>query len=371
MEDKKVLFIATVGRFFNFERNDIKSLYDAGYQIYCAANFVLDSSDDYQDNHVIRHQINFSRSPFSKTNYKAYKELKRFINQEKFTMIHCHTPVGGVLGRLASRQMRAQGSCVIYTAHGFHFYDGAPLVNWLLFYPVEWICSFFTDVLITINKEDYKRACAFHSKDVRYVPGIGINTNVFCPNEYKKVGKRELLDVNPDETILFSVGELNVNKNHQVIIHALAKLQNPKLQYFIAGSGILEKQLKVLVKKLNLDKQVHFLGYRKDISELLHAMDIYLLPSIREGLNVSLMEAMACGLPVICSDIRGNKDLVENEQGGFRVKAQDINEWVKAIQNLTNNKSSWEGLGQANCHKIEKESSKIMVQKEMKSIYFK
>lgn len=311
---KKALFVATVVKthIMVFHLPFLKMLQEMGYETAVAARNDYDNKnkcnipycDEYFD-------ILFERSPFSFANIKAYRQLRKIIGEGHYDIIHCHTPVGGVLARLAAR---GSGAKVIYTAHGFHFYKGAPLLNWLVYFPIEWLCAWLTDVLITINQEDYALAQKYmHAKQVFYIPGVGIDLEKFnrnIANEQKKAEKCSELGLNTEDKILLSVGELNKNKNQEIVIRALAKINNPKVKYFIAGEGNFRDYLLNLIKELGLNNQVKLLGYRTDILDLLAVTDLFVFPSHREGLSVSLMEAIACKVPVICSNIRGNKDLV-------------------------------------------------------------
>lgn len=247
----------------------------------------------------------------SKSNYKAYKFLKKHIQEQKYDLIHCHTPVAGTLTRLASRKMR--NPRVIYTAHGFHFYKGASWKNWFFFFPIEWICAWFTDTIITINKEDFALAKRFlHVADIRYIPGVGVDVKKMKIKSRTKEETKASLGLSSEDIMLLSVGELNENKNHEVIIKAMALLNNSKIHYYIAGNGSLKEHLQNVAQECGIKDNVHFLGYRTDISDLDSATDIFCHPSFREGLSVALMEAIACGCNVICSDIRGNRDLAED-----------------------------------------------------------
>ena len=241
-----------------------------------------------------------------------------------------------MLTRLAAREARKKGTKVIYTAHGFHFFKGAPLINWILFYPVEKFCARFTDVLITINQEDYKRAQKFKAGKVEYIPGVGIDTKKFSEVVVDKSAKRKELGVPVDAFLVLSVGELNKNKNHDTVIKAIAKLNNPNVYYVICGQGTLENYLKDLINELGLEKQVKLLGYRRDIAEISKTSDIFVFPSFREGLSVALMEAMALGLPVVCSKIRGNVDLIEDGKGGYLVEPDDVEGFINAIRRIIN-----------------------------------
>ena len=311
---KKALFVATVGRFLGFERNDIKTLQSLGYEVHIATNLRLSEFDNFQADGIIRHQIDFARIPWSKTNLSAYKQLKKLFKEIHFDIVHCHTPMGGVLGRLAAKKYRKSGTKVIYTAHGFHFCKNAPKKNWLMFYPVEWLLAHWTDVLITINEEDYALAKKhMHAKRVEYVPGVGIDLQKFSsavPDKGKNGEFRKSLGIAESGKLVLSVGELNANKNHEAVIRALARIKDKSIHYAIAGTGDLLDYLENLANELGISDRVHLLGYRSDVADLYRAADLYIHPSLREGLSVALMEAIASKTAVICSDIRGNTDLV-------------------------------------------------------------
>ena len=336
---KKVLIVATVGRFFDFLKNDIKLLKELNYEVHCATNLHMGENDSMEGFDVIKHQIDFQRSPFSKENLKAYKQICALLEEYDFDLIHCHTPVGGVMARLASKKFRKSGLKVIYTAHGFHFFKGASIKNWLIFYPVEKLLSRYTDVLITINKEDYERASKkFSAKKTVYMPGVGVDTKKFDSDNFNKTKIRESLGVDDNDCILISVGELSTRKNHKAIINALAKLPKDDLErikYLIVGIGDLDEYLHNLCSELKLDNVV-FLGYRTDVAALYACSDLFVFPSLQEGLPVALMEAMASGLPVICSRLRGNVDLIEDNKGGFLVESDDIDGFAEKISLMMN-----------------------------------
>lgn len=366
MNKKKILIVATVWGFFGFLKNDIEMLKENGFEVHCAANFKNMNNHVHIDN-VAKHQIDFARSPIKKENIRAFQQLSRLMKENDFAIVHCHTPVGGVLTRFVANKYRKKGTKVYYTAHGFHFYTGAPLINWLLYYPVEWLCSWKTDLQITINKEDYFRAKKhFHAKKTLYIPGVGVDTKKFNSKKIDAEKKRKELGILNDEIMILSVGELSKRKNHEIVIRALQKVKNKKIRYFIAGEGDLRSYLQKLIVDLDLSHKVSLLGYRTDISELCQAADFFMLPSLQEGLPVALMEAMAAGLPCICADIRGNNDLIVDGTGGCLASSSDVQSWVMAIEKML--QSNREAMGLFNCHKIE-EFSIDRVQKEMEKIY--
>lgn len=292
----------------------------------------------------------------------SISQVKKMCDKSQYNLLHCHSPIGSVVARVAARESRNHGTKVIYTAHGFHFYKGAPKLNWLLFYPIEKICSKWTDVLITINKEDYAFAKKYmNAGRVEYLPGVGIDTKKFHMINFDKIAKREKLGIKEDDIFILSVGELNRNKNHEVIIKAIAKIDNPKMHYFIAGKGDKAEYLRKLAEQLNVN--LHLLGYRTDIAELLNVTDIYTLPSYREGLSVALMEAMSAGLVCVVSKIRGNVDLIENGKGGYLCNPNSVDEFVEGIKKANKN------MGEYNSCIIKKFDISVVVERT-KWIYF-
>lgn len=339
---KKVLFVATVVKLhiMVFHIPYLEWFKENGYEVHVAAKNDYENKEDCNIPFCDKFfDLPFERLPLKKNNFYAQKELKKIININKYEVIHCHTPIGGALTRISAREARKNGTKVIYTVHGFHFYKGAPFINWLLYYPIERWLAKYTDVLITINKEDYERAKSkFKATRVKYIPGIGIDLKKFKTIEVSREWKRSELCLPKDAFVVLSVGELNKNKNHEAIIRAIAKIDNLKIHYVICGQGQLDQYLRNLSKELDIEKQVHLLGFRKDIPEICKSSDLFAFPSFREGLSVALMEAMASGLPVVCSKIRGNSDLIENGKGGYLVDPQDIYGFARAIEKLLNNK---------------------------------
>ena len=285
------------------------------------------------------HQIDFIRAPYHPKNKKAHNQLKDLVKREKYDAIHCNTPIGGVLGRIVGKQCKVKK--VIYQVHGFHFYKGAPRKNWLLYYPIERWLSRHTDALITINHEDYELAKSKfklrNGGNIYYVPGVGIDTAQYAFDSETREKKRAELNIPEDAFVLVSVGELNTNKNNRVIISAMEKLNKSNLHYVLCGVGDQELNLKNQAAKSGLQDNVHFLGYRTDVKEIYAMADCFVMPSFREGLSRSIMEAMASGLPCVVSKIRGNVDLVKDGEGGFLCDASDADAFADAINKLSDN----------------------------------
>lgn len=374
---KKMLIMATTAAMIEqFNKENILLLEKMGYEVHVAGNFLMGNPISEQSlecfkewlegHHGKWFHIPSVRKPVTMDNYKAYKQIVEMINKYHYEFIHCHTPIGSVIGRLAASRTRTK---VMYTAHGFHFYKGASLKNWLFYYPIEKICSYMTDILITINKEDYALAQKrMKAKKNVYIPGIGIKIETFHGNREKV---RRELGISKDSTLLLSVGELNENKNHESVIRALAgieEVKKGKIFYAIAGQGKLKESLLKLIDELGMKKQIFLLGYREDMPDLYSAADVYIFPSYREGLSVALMEAMASKLPVVCSRIRGNVDLID-DKGGVLFRANDIADIRKKIVvMLAKDKEAVVKMGIYNLQKVRNFDRKV-VEKTMLDVY--
>ena len=369
---KKVLFVATVVRLHinMFHKPFIKWFHDQGWQVDVAANNDYENKEEciipYCDNFYC---FPFERSPFKTGNLSAYFQMKRLLKREKYDIIHCHTPMGSVITRLAARKAREKGTKVIYTAHGFHFFKGAPLINWIIYYPIERILAHRTDLLITMNQEDYNRSMTFKAKKKALVNGVGLDLNKFVeatPEEKQEV--RGAFKLNDDDIFAISVAQLIKRKNHMVLIQAVAKLRNPYFHLFICGDGVQEAELRAKAKELGVERQIHFLGFRKDVYKISSAADLFLFASLQEGLPVAIMEAMACGLPIIASKVRGNYDLIDQEKGGYLVPPNDVDGFVKAIHIITDDKGKLEKMKRYNLKKVKKYSVNTVVQ-QMAELY--
>lgn len=374
---KKVLYISNIAgkkvslNFFGSALNAAKEL---GMDFYVVANRSSSTKEqiaaDEKEYGVHLLHADISRSPFSMSNYKAYKQIVEMIKEHGIDYIHCNTPVGGLLGRLAGKKCGVKR--VIYQAHGFHFYKGAPKKNWLLYYPVEKWLAHYTDALIIINNEDYELAKSKlklrNKGKVYYVPGVGIDPSQYNSVNVSRNDKRRELGLNDDDIALISMGDLIERKNYDTSIRAIAEAQNDKLHYFICGKGPEEDNLRTLAQDLNVSDQIHFLGFRSDIKELLVACDIFLFTTKQEGLPRSLSEAMASGLPCIASNIRGNTDLLEDAEGGFLCTPTDVKMVAEKINILASDSNLRSRMGKNNLITIQKFSTET-VTSDIQKIY--
>ena len=288
------------------------------------------------------------------------------MKSENFDAVHCHSPMGGVLARLAAKSMGV--SPIIYTAHGFHFYDGAPRKNWLIYYNVEKYLSKFTDTIVTINQEDFARAKTFKAKKVIAVPGIGVDSSKFDNVKVDRNKKREELAIPEGAVVLLTIGEMIKRKNHETALRALAQLKNDNYIFLICGRGELENHLKDLSVNLGIEDKVRFLGFRSDIPEICIASDIFIFPSYQEGLPVSVMEAMSAGLPIVASRIRGNTDLIQDGNGGYLHNPEDYHGIAKSIDKVILDKSLRTEMGARNKDEVKKYDKKV-VKDRMRELY--
>lgn len=329
---KKVLFIATVVKTHinAFHLPYLEWFHNHGYEVHVSAkNDFLPKSLCNIPNCDKFFDVNFNRNPLHKDNYKAFRALKKQIEENRYDIIHCHTPVGGVLGRLSAKSQK--NTKVMYTAHGYHFYKNGPILSWLLFFPVEKILSRYTDYLILINKEDFNIAKKFNmGKKIDYIPGVGIETSKFKRSSDYKINLMDEKKFN-----MIYTGELTKEKNQVLLLDVIKELSktNPEVMLHLVGDGIEKEFLKNKISDMNIESFVKIWGYRNDVPKLISESKIVLSSSLREGLPVNIMEGMAAGKPIIATNSRGNRDLIKHNQNGFLVNNSSY-EFVEHIKEL-------------------------------------
>lgn len=366
----KLLYIATSDIHLNtFHKPYIKWLSEKGVQVDIA---VENRGELTIENIHEAYYLDFPRSLFKKKLFKSYKKLKKIIDNENYDVIHCHTPIPSMLTRLAARKARKKGAKVIYTAHGFHFYKGGPISRWFTYYPAEYILSYFTDGIITINQEDfnYVNGKMLH-KDSYYIKGIGVDQKRFKPfSLQEKIEKRIELGIAEEAFVLLYVAEFIPRKNHELVIKSLPKLIRiiPEIRIVFAGKGVVLEKMKRLAKELDVLTYIDFLGFRNDIPALSGMTDIGISPSKHEGLGLGLAEEMMCKKPIVASFDRGHKEMILHGQTGFMFAQGSQKEFIEYIELLYKDKSLRKKLGE-NAFKKSQEFSVNNSLKSMERIY--
>lgn len=342
---KKVLIVANVAKehINKFHIPTIKEFKNRGWvvDVACAGEEEIPFCDTQY--HAV-----WRRSPFTFDTFKGIKQLKKIISEGNYDIIYCHTPVGGLVARLAARKFRKNGLKVVYCAHGFHFFKDAPKINWLIYYPIEKILSFFTDLIFTINKEDYENAKTKLNKKakIELIPGIGVDFKRLAIDnkEEIRISYRNELNIPQDAIVLIYIAELIKNKNQDMLIKALTKLRSRNIDAYLllVGPDHYNGKYQQLSRNSGVEEYTKFLGWRSDIGELMYASDICVASSIREGFGINIVEAMYCGLPVVASKNRGHSTIIQDGENGFLVNIGDADEMCEKIICVSGNKEIYE-----------------------------
>ena len=336
----KVLLTATVqSHICQFHKPLVEILHEHGCEVHVAARDNLAEKNGLKLDFVEKvFDVPFARSPKSTDNIKAYKQLKKIIDEGNYDFVHCNTPMGGIVTRLAARKARKQGTKVIYTAHGFHFYKGAPKKNWIVFYPIEKFFSKLTDILVTITHEDYKLAKEKFNCHVEHIHGVGVNERRYYPvNVEEQLELRQELGFTPDQKIILCVGELLPNKNQQMAIRMMQLVvkQFPDAMLVIAGNGPEKENLEKLINELGMEQNIKMLGYCTYLEKYQRITDALVACSKREGLPLNLVEAMLTCNPVVASINRGHQELIHDGETGYLVN--DCEAMAKQVSRLLRN----------------------------------
>lgn len=368
MKNKRVLFVANHKGFSKFNAPYMAWFKSQGCIVDNASPGIEVGNVDNQ------YDIEIQRTPFSFRNVGAYKKLKKIIKKNHYDIIHCHTPMGGVIARLASISTRKKNATkVIYTSHGYNFYKGGPLKDWLFFFPVEKLLSYFTDTVVTINEEDYQLALRkkMALSKIFKIDGVGVDLNRFRPIDIEqKIIIRNSLGLSKEDFIILYTAQFIVRKNHLLLIKSLPNIlcEIPNLKVLFAGNGPTFNLCKEEVQKMNLDNIVCFLGGRKDINELCGISDLHVATSLQEGQGINNIEAMACGCPIVVSDIRGHRDVCQDGINGFLFNIDKPSDMEKSIVKLYKDKQLYNTISEYNKKYVTRFSLDKEVQ-EMAKIY--
>lgn len=370
---KKVLLTATVqSHICQFHKALVQVLHEHGYEVHVAARNNLAEKNGLKLDFVEKvYDVPFSRSPKSTDNIKAYKQLKKIIDAGEYDVIHCNTPMGGIVTRLAAQKARKRGTELIYTAHGFHFYQGAPKKNWLVFYPIEKFFSRLTDKIITITQEDYELARRkFHCKVYR-IHGVGVDEKRYYPvGQEEKSALRKELGYTDDEKLILCIGELLPNKNQSMAIRMMKELVKdvPEAKLLLAGNGPEKENLEALIEELGLQEHVEMLGYCTYLEKYQRIADAAVACSKREGLPLNVVESMLSKTPVVVSKNRGHRELINHQKNGFMVKIDNADKMCEYLKIVLLNEEYQERIKE-NAFEIALKYSFWGVKRELKNVY--
>lgn len=370
---KKILLTATVqSHIAQFHRPLAEVLHGNGYEVHVAARNNLGEKNGLKLDFADKvYDVPFSRSPKSSNNIKAYFQLKKIITEDSYEAIHCNTPMGGIVTRFAAVKARKNGTKVLYTAHGFHFYKGASKKNWLIFYPIEKIMARLCDTLVTITEEDYQLAKRNFHVNVAHIHGVGVYTDRYHPvDKETQLLMRANEGLRAEDYVILCTGELNQNKNQKTLIAAASILKNriPNLKILLAGNGPMERELRTLINELGLQDKVRLLGYRTDLEKITSVVDLVVSCSYREGLPLNILEAMLCEKPVVASSNRGHRELVKDGYNGYIIKADAAEEYADRIQKVYNESETAKKMGEYGW-RIAQAYTVESVKKELEKIY--
>lgn len=344
---KKVLIVATVDQHIrHFHLPLINKLVRENIEVHIASN-----GNEHFENVKKKFSLPFERHPFKRNNVKSLFLLIKIMRDEHYDIIHVNTPVGATIGRCATLLLGKNKPKIIYTAHGFHFFKGAPKKYWFIFFPVEYLLAKVTNVLITINEEDYSLAKKFFGfEKVFKVNGVGIDTKKFKePTQIEYLSSRSKLGVNRSDFMLLYVAEISDRKNQRLLIEIINENIKyiPNLKLFLLGEGSLTKETQDLILNLKLSDNIKMTGYVNNVRDYLYATDLYVSTSKQEGLPVNLIEAICTGKRCLVTGCRGNIDLMKKYPKGEFVNIdsdikKNFSSKLRSISELANKSQNYE-----------------------------
>lgn len=367
--NKKIMMLCTTDNMiWQFLLPHIKFLQEQGNTVECVCARTGFWFNELKDKFGLKmHEIAFKRKPINLANFKAYRKLVKLQKQEKFDLVYCQQPVGGLMGRLISKKFKIP---CIYTAHGFFFFKGNSKIKNFIYRTVEKFLARYTDILITINQEDYEAAKNWKAKHIYKINGIGMYDTKYETSTFNKTEFKESLGIQQNDRVIITVSEFIKRKNYKTMLKSIAELKKvePNIKFLACGTGVQLEEMKQFAKDLGIVNEVQFMGYRKDINKILQISNVFYHQSYHEGLTMSIMEAMYYGLPAVVSNVRGNQDLIDNNKGGILTSCEDVTAQVDALRKLLNNPELCKQMGEYNKEKV-KEFYLENVLKQLENIY--
>lgn len=330
---KKILVLSNVASMIvQFNMRNLAILQELGYDVEVACNFkegntctddVLDElKADLKRMNIVYHQVDFARGTANfRGQLSSFRRIEKLMAEEHYDVVFVMSAIAGIVARVHAKRF---GCKVIYIAHGFQFYEGAPKSIWLLFFTLEKILSYVTDTIILTNEDDFDFAKRhFRAKETLFVPGVGVDIEAYeMDADFDRAKEKANWGFDEDDYIIFSAGELSERKNHRIVMDLVRRMDNKKIKYLICGIGTLEEEYRALIREWDMEDQIFLLGYQTDLKRIYGISDVFILPSLNEGLPVCLMMSLAAKTVSVCSDIRGNHELVRDSRYLFDPKDQ-------------------------------------------------
>lgn len=381
-DTRNVLIVAsTASMIKQFNLRNITLLKRLGYRVFVATNFAEPGTitaemaqklmTDLENHDVVTIQVDFGRASGTvKSNMICIAKLRKLFSDIAFDFVHVHSALASVLTRVAAVGKKQH---IIYTIHGMQFFKGGSIKRWVAYFPVEWMLSGLTKLIITINQEDtgLVKKWFINSKTIE-VPGVGIDYDRFSTSLKNKAQVLKKYGLSKDDVVFISVGELSDRKNHLPVISAINKLNNKHLKYFIVGIGPLKNEIQNYISENGLTDQVKLLGYREsdELNELLTISDFGVFPSKLEGLMTAGLEVMAAGIPLLYSGVRGISDYSEHLATGYNLNDVNESRLQKALEWAIETKDTplYDGLSR-NCKNVAKKYDKTLIDEKMLNIY--
>ncbi len=333
-KEKRILLVANVAKehVLKFHLPTMRRLAQRGWIVDVACH----ADEPVPDCHRL-YPMPWKRNPFAPGSLQGIRKLKKIIDEGDYAVVYCHTPMGGLAGRLAGGKARKRGTRVIYCAHGFHFYNGAPVLNWLVIYPIEKMLARKTDVIFTMNREDYGTAKSRFTKKVvvESIPGMGADCSRIAVADRKASRQkiREEFGISDQTQLMIYVAEQTQNKNQKMLIDALSVLlkEGRDVCLLLPGPDHVDGAHERYARQKGVADRCFFLGWRDDIGDLLAASDVYTASSCREGFTINLLEAQVAKLPVVATDNRAHRMIIEDGKNGFLVPLGDADAMADRI----------------------------------------
>lgn len=328
---KKILFCAsTVSHINNFHLPYLKAFHDMGYEVHVAANETVPIK--WADQVFA---LSFDKNLLSPKNVLAIFQARKLLKAQHYEKINTNATLAGVVMRVAAMFVKHRPR-VYHISHGYLFNLDSGLKKYQYLIP-EKIVARVSEVVMVMNHEDLEIAKKYklYEDKLYYIDGMGVDPSRFKPVSPQEKGEqKKQMGFASDDFIFVYAAEFSKRKNQKLLIEAFAKSRLERAQLLLAGDGKTLDECKQLAKQLGQTDRIHFLGYVNDVPNLYTACDAAVSTSLIEGLPFNIIEAMGCGLPVVASNIKGHRELVDQDVNGLLFQAQNEQELITCLKEI-------------------------------------